>query len=194
MSMATTPAARVVAQREARQEPLLVDLDAALEALLVERVQDDEARDVGRVGGARIAGAAERPLGDRAVVVAAEGTAHVLERDQVARRLAGHDLDGVLVAEVVGALDGVEHVGFPGVVVAQGAVDAALGAAGVAAHRVHLGDEGDVGAGVGGRDGGPQAGQAGADDEHVVLGQERSPSFESKTAARVAAALVGPER
>ena len=139
----------VVAQGKARQEPLLVDLDAALETLLVERVQDDEARDVGRVGGPRVAGAAERPLGDRAVVVAAEGAAHVLELDQVARRLAGHDLDRVLVAEVVGALDGVEHVRFPGVVVAEGAVDAALGAAGVAAHRVDLGDEGHVGAGVG---------------------------------------------
>ena len=161
----------IVVHRQARQEPLFVDLDAALEALLVERVQNDEARDVGRVGGARVAGAAERPLGDRAVLVAAEGAAHVLEGDQVAGRLAGHDLDGVLVAEVVGALDGVEHVSFPGVVVAEGAVDAALGAAGMAAHRVHLGDEGDVGARVAGRDGGPQAGQAGADDEHVVLGQ-----------------------
>ena len=140
-------------------------------------MQDDEARDVGRVGGARKAGAAEGPLGDRAVVVAAEGAAHVLEGDQVARSLAGHDLDGVLVAEVIGTLDGVEHVRFPGVVVAQGAVDTALRAASVAAHRVHLAEKRDIGAGIGGRDGGPQTGQAGADDEHVVLEQAVSPSF-----------------
>ena len=70
----------------------------------------------------------------------------MLELVDVAGRLVAEDLDRVLVAEVVGALDRVERV-LLGVVlgrVAERRVDAALGRAGVAARRVELGDERDV--------------------------------------------------
>ena len=74
----------------------------------------------------------------------------MLELVDVAGRLAAEDLDRVLVAEVVGALDRVERVDV-GVVlgcVSERRVDAALGRAGVASRRVELRDDGDIGARV----------------------------------------------
>ena len=68
------------------------------------------AGDVGREGRARRAGGAERALRDASVLVAREDRAPVLELVDVARRLGAEDLDRVLVAEVVGALDRVEGV------------------------------------------------------------------------------------
>ena len=68
-----------------------------------------------------------------------EYDAHVLELDDVAGGFTGHYLDGVLVTEVVGTLDGVEGVGLPVVLAAllgHGCVDAALGGVGVAADGV----------------------------------------------------------
>ena len=95
----------------------------------------------------------------------------MLELVDVARRLAAEDLDRVLVADVVGALDGVEGV-LLGIVLARVAerrVDAALGGAGMAAGRVELRDDADVGAGVVRLDRRPHAGATRADDEHIVL-------------------------
>ena len=66
------------------------------------------AGDVGRVGGARLAGGAEGPLRDPPVLGAREDRAPVLELVDVAGRLVAEDLDRVLVAEVVRALDRVE--------------------------------------------------------------------------------------
>ena len=85
--------------------------------------------------------------------------------------LAGEDLGRVLVDQVVAALDRVEHVPLPVVLllVAQGGTDAALGGAGMGAGRVELGQDGGVDAGLGELERGPQAGAAGADDERVVL-------------------------
>src|SRR5207253_7909350 len=81
------------------------------------------------------------------------------------------DLDRVLVAEVVGALDRVIGVLFGAVLggVAESRVDPALGRAGVAPDRVDLREESDVGARVVRLDGCAHAGAAGADDEDVVL-------------------------
>ena len=80
-----------------------------------------------------------------------------------------HDLDGVLVGEVVAALDGVEGVPLPVVLfdVGQRRAHAALGGAGVAARRVELGQHrgADPRAGL---DRGPHPGAAGADDDDVV--------------------------
>ena len=55
--------------------------------------------------------------------------------------------------------------------VAERGVDAALRRAGVAAHRMHLGDDRDVGPAFGRFDRRAHPGQAAADDDHVVLYQ-----------------------
>ena len=80
------------------------------------------------------------------------------------------DFDRVLVADVVGALDGVERVALGRILrrVAERRVDAALGGAGVAARRVELRDDGDVGAGVVCLDRGAHPCAAGSDDQDVV--------------------------
>ena len=137
---------------------LVVELDAVLDALLVERLQDHVAGPVGGEAGpldrplAEVAGVAAEPaLVDLAVGRPVERQAHVLELDHGLDRLAGQDLGGVLVDEVVAALDRVEHVPLPVVLllVAQGGTDAALGGAGVGAGRVELGQDGRVDAGLG---------------------------------------------
>ena len=129
------------------------------------------AGDVGREDGARRAGGAERALREPAVVAAREDRAPVLELVDVLGRLAREDLDRVLVAEVVGALDRVERVALGGVVgrVPERRVDAALGRAGVAAGRVQLRDDRDVRARVVGLDRGAHACATRADHEYVVL-------------------------
>ena len=157
---------------EPEREVLLEDdetLVHPLLQLLVEHLDEDVARDVRRVDGARRAGGAERALVELALGVPREDAAPALELVDVARRLAREDLDRVLVAEVVGALDGVERVRLGVVVrlVAERRVDAALGRARVAARRVELRDDRDACARVVGLDRGAHACAAGADDEHV---------------------------
>ena len=127
--------------------------------------------DVGRVDGARRAGGTERALRQTALVVAREDRAPVLELVDVPRSLAGKDLDRVLIAEVVRPLDGIERVLLGTVLrgVAERCVDAALGCTGVAADRVQLLDDGDVGADIVGLDRGAHAGEAGADDDDIVV-------------------------
>ena len=132
--------------------------------------------DVGRVGGARRAGGAEGPLRDPAVLGAGEDGAPVLELVDVARSLVAEDLDRVLVAEVVRALDRVVGVRL-GVVlgrVPERRVDAALCRARVAAGRVELRDDRDVGAGIVSLDRGAHACATRADHEYVVLRVHRS--------------------
>ncbi len=163
--------AAVVVDDEAPAEELLVDADVALHELLVEHLDQHVARDIGCIGGPRRAGGAEGPLRDPAILGAGEDGAPVLELVDVARSLVAEDLDRVLVAEVVGALDRVVGVRL-GVVlggVPERRVDAALGRAGVAAGRVELRDDRDVGAGVVSLDRSAHACAPGPDHEYVVL-------------------------
>ena len=157
---------------------LVVELDAVLDALLVERLQDHVA---GPVGGearaahrrlAEVAGmAAEAALVDLAVGRAVERQAHVLELDDRLDRLARQDLRRILVDQVVATLDGVEHVPFPVVLflVAERGTDAALGGAGVGASRIELGQHGALDAAARELERGPQTGAAGADDDRLVF-------------------------
>ena len=119
---------------------------------------------------AHVLHAAERALVDRAVLVAAERHAGVLELEDRGRRLAAQVFDRVLVAEPVGALDGVVHV--PGPVVradvAEAGGDAALRGDGVAAGREDLGDAGGLQPLLGRAHRRAQARAAGADDDDVV--------------------------
>ena len=85
--------------------------------------------------------AAKRTLIHGTVLKTGEGQAHVLQFiDGLGAGLA-HVLDGFLITDVIGALDGVIHVPLPVVVVgiAQGDRDPALGGDRVGTGRENLG-------------------------------------------------------
>ncbi len=112
---------------------VLLHVQLHLEAvgLLDQGVQEVEAGLVRAVAAAGEAGAPKGPLGDTPVFVAAEGAAPVVHLVDDPDGVLGHLHDGVLVAQVVAALGGVERVLLPGVVVAvrvvaQRGVDATL--------------------------------------------------------------------
>src|SRR5699024_5378930 len=139
--------------------------------------QDHVPGAVGRVAGAthgRLAVvtrvAAEAALVDLALGRAVERQAHVLQVDNRGDGLLGHDLRGVLVDEVVAALDSVERVPLPVVLldVGEAGPHAALRGAGVGAGGVYLGQHGGAGPRAG-LYGGAHAGAAGADDDDLVL-------------------------
>ena len=185
-------AVAVVVLHEAGDEPLLVavDLLVVLHQLLVEHVQQRLAGDVGDVVRARGGGAAERARAELALGVAVERDARVLEPEHLVRGLAAHDLDRVLVAEVVRALDGVEGVRLPGVVGVQRGVDAAGGGVGVRSDRMDLAHDRHRRPRAGRRQGGPLTGETGADDQDVVCGH--APHNSSRRSGRARAAPEGP--
>ena len=119
--------------------------------------------------------AAERALVDRAVRVAVERHAEVLELVDDVRRLAAHELDRVLVAEPVAALDGVVEVVVPVVLahVAERGADAALRRDGVRAGREHLRQHGDVEPREREAQRRLHPGAAGADDDDVEAARRR---------------------
>ena len=140
-------AAGAVLHDQIDREVLDEELGRVLQRLLIQRVQHRVAGAIRRGAGALRDSlteprrhAAERPLIDAPVLGARERHAVVLELDDRRRRLFAHVLDRVLVAEPVGALDGVVHVPAPVVLahVAERGADAALRRDGVAARREHL--------------------------------------------------------
>jgi len=84
---------------------------------------------------------------------------------------AAKELDGVLVAQVVRALDGVVHVPEPVVLahVAQRSADATLGRDGMRTRGEHLRQHGDFQAGFGQLQGRAHAGTAGTHDDRIEL-------------------------
>ena len=164
--------AAVVVHHELPGEELLVRRNLPLHHLLVEDVDQNMARDVCRVRRARGAGGAKGSLGDAPVLRPGEDGSPVLELVDVPGRLVAEDLDRVLVAEVVGPLNGVVGVGL-GIVlggVSERRVDPALGRSGVATDGMDLGEQRDVGARIVRFDGRAHARAARTDDEDVVLG------------------------
>ena len=106
---------------QVQRQPLDEEVGARLDVLLVQRVQHRVAGAVGRGAGPLdrllpVVGrmAAERSLVDRAVGIAVERHAGVLELVDHLRRLAAL-LDRVLVTQPVAALDGVVEVVVPAV-------------------------------------------------------------------------------
>jgi len=156
---------------------LVEERDVGLDALLVEGLQDHVAGAVCGVaraahrGLAMVAGVpAELALVDQAVRGPVERQPHVLQVQHRIDGLAGHHLRGVLVHQVVAALDGVEGVPLPVVLldVAEGGAHPALGRAGVRPGGVELAEHGR--AGPGGRlERRPHPRAPGADDDDVVL-------------------------
>jgi hypothetical protein len=155
---------------------LVVELDVLLDAVLVQRLQDHVAGAVRGVARAPdgslavVAGVAtESALVDPALGGAVEGKAHLLEVEDRVDGLLAHDLRSVLVDEVVAALDGVEGVPLPVVVldVGQRGAHAALGGTRVRPGRVELGEDGCAGPRAG-LERGAHAGATGTDDDDVV--------------------------
>ena len=161
-----------------QRHPFDEEVGAGLDVLLVQRVQHGVARAVGCGAGAldgffTIVGgvAAEGALVNRAVGVAVERHAEVFQLVHHIGGLAAHELDGVLVAQPVGALDGVVEVVVPVVLghVAQRGAHAALGGHGVRAGGENLGQRGHVQACARQFERSAHAGAAGPDDDDVEL-------------------------
>ncbi len=158
------------------------EVAACLEALLVERMQDGVAGAVGgRAGSARLllaemaALTTEGTLVDAPALQAGEGHPLVLQFVHRGDGLAAHELDGVLVAEVVGTLYRIEHVPVPVVAVhiAQRCVHAPLGRHRVRAGGKHLGDHRHLVPSIGQLHSGVEAGATGTDDQHVEIASVR---------------------
>src|SRR5665647_154554 len=113
---------------------------------------------------------AELALVDQPVRGPVERQTHVLQVQHRLDGLPGHHLRGVLVDQVVAALDGVEGVPLPVVLldVAEGGAHPALGRAGVRPGRVELAEHGRTGPG-GRLQRRPHPRTAGADDHDIVL-------------------------
>ena len=94
----------------------------------------------------------------------------MLEVQDLVGCLAAHDLDRVLVAEVVRALDRVERVRLPSVLGVERSVDAAGGRHRMRADRVDLRNHRYRSPRLGGREGRPLASEAGTDDQYVMGG------------------------
>ena len=170
-------AAFAIFHDQVEREVLDEEIRFVLQRLLIQGVQHGVAGAVGRGAGslrdalAEVRGhAAERPLINAAILGARERHAVMLQFDDRGRRLLAHELDGVLIAEPVRALDRVVHVPAPiiGAHVAERRRDAALRGDRVAARREHLGQAGGRETGLGQSEGGAQSGAAGADDDHIV--------------------------
>ena len=119
---------------------LVIELDARLDALLIERLQDHVP---GAVGGVATAShwtftvvarvATEATLINLSVWRAIEWKAHALQLNHCGDRFAREDLSRILVGQVVATLDGVEHVPLPVILfnIAKCGTDASLRRAGV---------------------------------------------------------------
>ncbi len=165
-----------MSQSQIQRVKLVEELDVVLDAVLIQRLQNHVAGAIGRVAGpahrglAVVAGVpAEAALVDAALGGAVERHPHLLQVEHRVDGFLAHDLHGVLVGEIVAALDGVERVPLPVVVldVGQRGAHAALGRAGVAAGGIQLGQH----RGTHPRtrlDRGAHPGTARADDHHVV--------------------------
>ena len=185
-------AGAVLVHHQVDGEILDEELGRMLERLAVQRVQHGVAGAVGGSGRAlrrralAVFGghAAERALIDAAVLRAAERNAVVLELVDRLGRVAAEIFDGVLIAQPVGALDGVVHMPAPVVRahVAERGGDPALGRDRVRAGGEYLGDAGRLEARLGATERRPQARTAGADDHHVigVVGQRIGPAVDRR--------------
>ena len=163
-------AVAVLEQRDDRA--LHVDVDAAMDAVILERADHLEAGAVADVREPRIAVAAEVALQDAAVRRAVEHRAPRLELADAVGRFLGVQLGHAPVVDVLAAAHGVGEVDPPVVAVVdvgERRGDAAFGHDRVRLAEQRLADEADRDARRRRLDGGAQPRAAGADDEHVVL-------------------------
>ncbi len=171
------------------------ELTLRLQRLAVERVQDGVA---GTIGGGASAlrdafaefgrHAAERALVDLADLGTGERYAPMVQFVDCGRRVAAHVFDRILVAEPIGALDGVVHVPPPVVRahVAEGGGNPALRRDRMRAGREHFRDARRAQAGLGAADARAQARAAGADHDDIerVIGDRIGLAPERRRALR----------
>jgi hypothetical protein len=179
---------------QVQRHPLDEELGVGLDVTLVHGVQHGVTGTVSGGAGAayRLFAevghvAAERALVDLAVVGTVERHAVVFELDHHFVGLLAHELDRVLVAEPVGALDGVVHVPRPVIFlgVAERGGNAPLGGDGMRTGREDLGQHGGLEAGFGQLDRGTQAGATGANDHRIKLENRNTHAYSLQ---RIAAA------
>jgi hypothetical protein len=155
-----------------------------------ERTHHRAAGEVAGVAGAPPAVRAEEALVETAVGEPRERAAPVGELLHRGGSLAGEKLHDLRVGEEVALAERVREVLLPrvlGVARAERGVDAAGGEHGVRVPAGALADHVHVGPGLGGGDGGAQAGAAGADDQHVHhLGADAHATGFSHARARIA--------
>ena len=141
------PRAASVLNQQVEDVILVVKVHIVLDALLVAGLKDHVPGAVRGVAGAPhgrfaefLGVPAEGPLGDFPVGRAAEGQAPVFEIVNGLDRFPAEDLHGILVSQVIAALDRVEHVPFPMVFfhVAEGGANAALRRSRVRARGIEL--------------------------------------------------------
>ena len=113
----------------------------------------------------------KRALVNRAISIAIERHTHVFEFVDRVRRLATHELNGVLITQPVRALDGVIHVPVPVVFahVAKRSTDAALCCNRVRARGKHFRQDRDRKPGVCKLQRTTHTGTAGTHDDHIKL-------------------------
>ncbi len=142
------PGHDALGEQQVQHVEFVVEFDVVLDALLVERLQDHVTGTVGRITRASdgrftvVTGVAtEATLVDPAFGRAVERQAHLLQVEDRVDGLLAHDLGGVLVDQVVTALDRIEGVPLPVVLldVGQGCAHTALGRPGVGARGIQLG-------------------------------------------------------
>ena len=163
--------ARVVLE-ERDDRMLHVDVDAAMDAVILQRADHLEAGAIADVCQPRIAVAAKVALEDAAVLGPVEHRAPRFELAHAIGRLLRVQLGHAPVVEVLAATHRVRKVDAPVVAV----VDvghrrghAAFGHDSVRLAEQRLGQDADGGAVRRGFNGGAQSGAAGADDEHIVI-------------------------
>ncbi len=123
---------------EGKNIVLCVELHLAAKALIVKRVEDYPPCSVCGMAGslhgffAVIACMSpEIPLCNLSFCIATEWNAHVLKLIDYTGGIPDHDLDSILISEVIAPLDCIEHMPFPAVffLVAYGSGDSSLGCA-----------------------------------------------------------------
>ena len=149
-----------------------VDVDAAVDAVVLKRADQFEPGAIADVRETRIAVAAEVALEDPAVLGPIEHRAPGFELAHAIGRFLGVQLRHAPVVDVLAAAHRVGEVHFPAVAVVdvgERRGDAALGHDGVRLAEQRLADQPDLHAGRRGFDGRAQSGAARADDENVVI-------------------------
>ena len=151
---------------------LHVDVDAAMDALILQRANQLEAGAIADVREPGIAVTAEVALQDPAVSRPIEHRAPRLELADAVGRFLRVQLRHPPVVDVLSAAHRVGEVDLPAVAVVdvgERRRDAAFGHDGVGLAEQRLAQQPDPRAGRGRLDRGPQPGPAGADDEDVIL-------------------------